>query len=381
MKYDYLVVGAGLYGSVFAHEVLQHNKPVIVVEKRNHIGGNIYTENINGINVHKYGAHIFHTNNEMVWDYMNQFASFNEYRHKVIADYKGKYYDLPFNMNTFHQLWGVKTAEEARSIIDRQRDVSKKGTNLASHCVSMVGTDVYNALVKGYTKKQWGRDPSMLPSSIIKRLPIRFEYNSDYFSDKYQGIPLGGYTPIIERLLDGIEVKLNYDFLQRRNEIEYGTLIYTGPIDEFFEYEFGHLEYRSLRFEEEIIDKAYYQKNSVINYTDESVPFTRIVEHKYFENNDSEKTVITREYPQEYSFKDNGSEPYYPVNDNKNNSLYKRYFELSKQYPNILFAGRLGEYKYYDMDEVVENALKMSQCVEEAVENTIGHDSQKYERL
>jgi UDP-galactopyranose mutase len=356
MKYDYLVVGSGLFGSVFAHEALKNGRSVIVAEKRDHIGGNIYTENVEGINVHKYGAHVFHTDNREVWDYMNRFVSFNSYRHKVVACYKDRYYDLPFNMNTFHQLWNVDTPEQAKEIIDRQRVAAghSDGDDLRSRCISLIGTDIYEILVKGYTEKQWGRDPELLPSSIIERLPIRFEYDSAYFSDRYQGIPIGGYTQIAEKLLDGIEVRLGYDFLKHKNDIEYDVLVFTGPIDSFFDYKLGHLEYRSLRFEEEVIDLPYYQKNSVINYTDKDIPYTRIIEHKHFEDRYSDKTVITREYPESSS---GSREPYYPINDDKNDALYRQYRELAKGCSNVIFGERLGEYRYYDMDETVEKAL------------------------
>ena len=354
MKYDYLIVGSGLYGSIFAYEAKKAGKSVIVVEKRNHAGGNIYTEEIEGINVHKYGAHIFHTDNKEVWDYINCFTAFNNYRHKVIANYKGVIYDLPFNMNTFNQMWGVDTSEEAKAIIQEQKNGITEPKNLEEQCISMVGTDIYNTLVKGYTEKQWGRKCKDLPSFIIKRLPVRFEYNSDYFNDKYQGIPVGGYTKIIEKMLKGIEVKLNYDFLKHRNDIDYEKLVFTGPIDAFFDYKLGHLEYRSVRFETEVLNIEDYQHNSVVNYTDKETTFTRIIEHKHFEFGNQPKTVISKEYSSEWK---PGDEPYYPVNDERNTKLYDQYKDLSKQNPNIIFGGRLGEYKYYDMDKIVEHVI------------------------
>ncbi len=354
MKYDYLIVGSGLFGSVFAHEAHKAGKSVLVLEKRDHIGGNIYTEEIEGINVHRYGAHIFHTSNQEVWDYINQFAKFNDYKHHVIANYKGEMYDLPFNMNTFHEIWGVDTPEEAKKIIDSQKQGITDPFNLEEQCISMVGTDIYEKLVKGYTEKQWGRECKDLPSFIIKRLPLRFEYNNNYFNDPYQGIPEGGYTKIIEKILEGIEVRLNCDYLEHRNEFEYEHLVFTGPIDAFFDHNLGYLEYRSVRFETEVLHMSDYQGNSVINYTDKETPFTRIIEHKHFEFGKQNKTIISREYSSEWK---PGDEPYYPVNDEKNGSLYNRYMELAKECPNVIFGGRLGEYRYYDMDKVIEKAL------------------------
>lgn len=354
MKYNYLIVGSGLTGATYARLLKDQGKSLIVVEKRDHIGGNVYTENIEGINVHKYGAHIFHTNNKEVWDFVNKYAKFNDYRHTVLANYKGEIYNLPFNMNTFKKMWNIDTPEEAKTIIESQSNNITNPTNLEEQCVSMVGTDIYNKLVKGYTEKQWGRDCKDLPSFIIKRLPLRFEYNNNYFNASYQGIPIGGYTKLISNLLEGIEVKLNYDFLTHRDDIEYDSLIYTGPIDAFFDYSLGHLEYRSVRFETEILDIPKYQENSVINYTDRDIPYTRIIEHKHFEQTSSPKTIISREYSSEWTPND---EPYYPVNDERNTKLYNEYYKLAKQLPNVIFAGRLAEYKYYDMDGVIEKAL------------------------
>ncbi len=355
MKYDYLIVGAGLYGSVFAHEAKKAGRSVIVVDKRDHIGGNIYTEEVEGINVHKYGAHIFHTDKKEVWDHIGQFCRFNDYRHKVIADYEGKIYDLPFNMNTFRQMWGVDTVEEAKAIIDEQRKGIGEIRNLEDQCISMVGSDIYHKLVQGYTEKQWGRDCLELPAFIIRRLPVRFEFNSDYFSDPYQGIPIGGYTKIIEKMLENIEVRLDYDFLKQRREIDYEKLVYSGPIDAFFDYRLGSLEYRSVRFQNEILNKKHFQHNSVVNYTGKDVPYTRIIEHKYFEFGEQEKTVISREYSEEWR---PGKEAYYPINDDKNMTLYRKYRELAADLPDVIIGGRLGDYRYYDMDEVVYNALE-----------------------
>ena len=355
MIYDYLIVGSGLYGSTFARLAKDAGKSVIVVEKRNHIGGNVYTENIEGINVHKYGAHIFHTDNKEVWDFVNRFAKFNDYKHQVIADYKGERYNLPFNMNTFKQMWNIDTPEEAKKIINEQSINIEDVNNLEDQCISMVGTDIYNKLVKGYTEKQWGRDCKDLPSFIIKRLPLRFEYNNNYFNDQYQGVPIGGYTKMIENMLEGIEVKLNYDFLKHRNDIEYDKLVYTGPIDAYFDYSLGNLEYRTVRFEDELLDKKNYQGTSVVNYTEKEIPYTRIIEHRYFEETNSRKTIITKEYPSEWKI---GDEPYYPVNDDKNIALYKKYLELANKSNNVIFGGRLAEYKYYDMDDVISKVIE-----------------------
>lgn len=354
-KCDYLIVGSGLYGCTLANKLHNAGKDVLVAEKRVHIGGNSYTENIEGIEVHKYGAHLFHTDKEEVWNYLNQFDSFNNYRHHVKANFKGEIYDLPFNMNTFKQMWGVEKKEEALRIINSQTLNYYCINNLEEQCISTIGYELYGKLVKGYTEKQWGRECKYLPPSIIKRLPVRFEYNSDYFSDPYQGVPIHGYTYIMEKMLEGIEVMADYDYLKHKGEIEYNHLIFTGPIDEFFDYRFGRLEYRSVRFETKLLNQDYFQDNSVINYTDRETPFTRIIEHKYFNDTKSDKTVVTAEYPVE-GFVNN--EPYYPINDKKNNDLYNQYKEYSRNFPKISFGGRLGDYRYYNMDEVVYNALE-----------------------
>lgn len=361
MAYDYLVVGSGLFGSTFAYEAAKRGKRVKVIEKRDHIGGNIYTEKIEGINVHKYGAHIFHTNNKSIWNYVNQFAEFNRYTNSPIANYKGEIYNLPFNMNTFNKLWGVITPEQAKAKIEEQRNAAKidKPTNLEEQAISLIGTDVYQKLIKGYTEKQWGRKAVELPSFIIKRLPVRFTYDNNYFNDKYQGIPIGGYTQIIEKMLSNplIDLETGVDFFNKKANYlaEYPKIIYTGMIDQFFNYQFGALEYRSLHFETTILDKKNYQGNAVVNYTDAETPFTRIIEHKHFEFGDQPKTVITKEYPKNWV---KGDEPYYPMNDTKNNELYSKYKELSKNHPNVIFGGRLGMYKYYDMHQVIAAALK-----------------------
>lgn len=357
-KYDYLIVGAGLFGAVFAHEAQKKGKKVLVIDKRANVGGNIYTEEIEGINVHKYGAHIFHTNNKEVWDYVNQFAQFNRYTNSPVANYHGELYSLPFNMYTFNKMWGVVTPEEAEAKIAKQRAAAciTNPQNLEEQAISLVGTDIYEKLIKGYTQKQWGRPCTELPSFIIKRLPVRFTFDNNYFDALYQGIPVGGYTKMIENMLEGIEVRLNVDYLEHKSE--YDTLaekvIYTGPIDAYFNFKFGALEYRSVRFETEILDKPNYQGNAVVNYTDSETPFTRIIEHKFFEFGTQPKTVISREYSSEWK---EGDEPYYPVNDAKNGALYAKYKELGEAEPNVIFGGRLGEYKYYDMDAVIASAL------------------------
>lgn len=360
LKYDYLVVGSGLFGSVFAHEVNKKGKKVLVIEKRNHIGGNVYTEEISNINVHKYGAHIFHTNNKDVWDYIQQFAEFNRYTNSPVAIYKDELYNLPFNMNTFYQMWGVKTPAEAKKIIESQRKEAniKDPKNLEEQAISLVGKDIYEKLVKGYTEKQWGKKCSELPSFIIKRLPVRFTFDNNYFNDKYQGIPIGGYTKIVEKLLEGIEVKLNTDFFQDKEKWEKiaDKVIFTGMIDQYFDYQYGELEYRSLKFEHKIHDTSNYQGNAVLNYTDKEVPYTRTIEHKHFEGIKSEKTVVTTEYPMPWS---RGKEAYYPVNDEKNMEILKKYEELAENKGNIIFGGRLGRYKYYDMWETIDESLKL----------------------
>ena len=358
-KYDYLIVGAGLYGSIFAYEMNKKGKKCLVIDKRNHIGGNIYTEEIEGINVHKYGAHIFHTSNKEVWEYINQFCEFNNYINSPIANYKGEIYNLPFNMNTFNKLWGVRTPKEAQKKIEEQKKefgiVEPK--NLEEQAISLIGKDIYEKLIKGYTEKQWGRDAKELPSFIIKRLPVRFTYDNNYFNDRYQGIPIGGYTKIIEKMLEGIEVRLSSNFFDKREEYENiaDKIVFTGMIDEYYNYCFGKLEYRSLRFETEILNEENYQGNAVVNYTEREIQYTRIIEHKHFEFGQQEKTVITREYPSEWQ---EGDEPYYPVNSERNNELYLKYKELADKEEKIIFGGRLGEYKYYDMDKVIEECLR-----------------------
>lgn len=357
-KYDYLIVGAGLYGSIFAYEMNKKGKKCLVIDKRNHIGGNIYCENIEGINVHKYGAHIFHTSNKEVWEYINNFCEFNNYINSPIANYKGEIYNLPFNMNTFNKLWGVITPKEAKEKIEEQKKEFSitEPKNLEEQAISLIGKDIYEKLIKGYTEKQWGRKATELPAFIIKRLPVRFTYDNNYFNDRYQGIPIGGYTKIIEKMLEGIEVKLNTNFFDNREYFENiaEKIVFTGMIDEFYNYKFGKLEYRSLRFETEILNEENYQGNAVVNYTEREIPYTRIIEHKHFEFGKQEKTVITKEYPSEWK---EGDEPYYPVNDEKNNRLYEKYRELAEKETNVIFGGRLGEYKYYDMDKVIEKVL------------------------
>ena len=360
MKYDYLVVGAGLYGSIFAHEAKKAGKSVLVIDKRPQIGGNVYTEEIEGINVHTYGAHIFHTNNKKVWEYINQFAQFNRYTNSPVANYHGELYSLPFNMYTFNKMWGVVTPEEAAARIEEQKKEAgiTEPSNLEEQAISLVGTDIYEKLVKGYTEKQWGRPCSELPSFIIKRLPVRLTFDNNYFNALYQGIPMGGYTKMVENILDGIEVQLNTDYLERKEywDSQAEKIIYTGPIDAYFEYQLGALEYRSVRFETEVLDKPNFQGNAVVNYTDRETPWTRIIEHKFFEFGTQPKTVISREYSSEWHV---GDEPYYPVNDEKNGKLYQEYRKLAEKEENVIFGGRLGEYKYYDRDAVIESVLMM----------------------
>ena len=376
MKYDYLIVGAGLFGAIFAYEAKKAGKKVLVIDRRDHIGGNIYTKEVEGIQVHQYGAHIFHTSDKEVWDYIQQFAEFNRYTNSPVARYKDELYNLPFNMNTFSKMWGVRTPAEAKEIIQRQIKEAgiTKPKNLEEQAISLVGKDIYEKLVKGYTEKQWGRRATELPSFIIRRLPVRYVYDNNYFNDKYQGIPVGGYTKIIERMLEGTEVRLMTDFFADREILakEAENIVFTGMIDAYYDYCFGELEYRSLRFETEVLDMENYQGNAVVNYTEYEVPYTRIIEHKHFEygcqggyggdgSGVSDKTVITREYPAAWS---RGEEPYYPMNDEKNNALYARYRELADQEEHVIFAGRLGMYRYYDMHQVVKEALK---CVRKAL--------------
>ncbi len=362
-KYDYLVVGAGLYGAVFAHEAKAAGKSVMVIDKRPNIAGNVYTEKVEGINVHIYGAHIFHTNSKRVWDYIGQFATFNRFTNSPVANYKGELYSMPFNMYTFNKMWGVVTPDEALLKINEQRaEIKGEPKNLEEQAISLVGRDIFEKLVKGYTEKQWGRDCKDLPSFIIKRLPVRLIFDNNYFNALYQGIPVGGYTKMVANLLDGIEVRLNTDYLTDREGFNAlaDKVIYTGPIDEFYDYKLGTLEYRSVRFETELLDIPNFQGNAAVNYTDRETPWTRIIEHKWFEfgkdeeGNDLPKTVISREYSSEWK---KGDTPYYPVNDEKNEKLYKEYKALADAEEKVIFGGRLGEYKYYDMDRVIEVAL------------------------
>ena len=358
MKYDYLVVGAGLFGSVFAYEAKKRGKSCLVIDKRQHIGGNVYCEEIEGINVHKYGAHIFHTSNKATWEYINQFAEFNNYINSPVAVYKDELYNLPFNMNTFSKMWNIRTPQEAKDIIAKQIEELdiKEPKNLEEQALSLAGRDVYEKLVKGYTEKQWGRDCTALPAFIIKRLP--FTYDNNYFNDRFQGIPMGGYTKIIEKMLEGIEVKTNtdyFEFIKENPDIAEKTL-FTGMIDEFYGYKLGALEYRSVRFETEILDCDNYQGNAVVNYTAREVPYTRIIEHKHFEFGQQEKTVISREYSSEWKV---GMEPYYPVNNDENNALFGEYKKLAEKEERVIFGGRLGNYQYYDMDKVIEAALDL----------------------
>ena len=355
--YDYLIVGAGFFGAVFAHEAQKKGKRCLVVERRSHIGGNCYTADVEGIHVHQYGAHIFHTSDERIWTYINQFCTFNNYVNAPIASYHGEIYNMPFNMNTFSRLWNISTPAEAKAIIDAQRaDAPAQPQNLEEQAISLVGRDIYEKLVKGYTEKQWGRPCTELPAFIIRRLPVRFRYDNNYFNDRYQGIPEGGYTPIFEKLLDGIEVRLNCDYFDHKDELraQCRKIVFTGPIDRYFDYCYGPLQFRSLRFESKVLDMENYQGNAVVNYTDRETPYTRVIEHKHFEFGTQPKTVITREYPMDWH---PGDEPYYTINDEKNDQLYQRYAALAEREPDVLFGGRLGEYKYYDMDKVIASAL------------------------
>lgn len=363
-KYDYVIVGAGLFGAVFAQEAKKAGKKCLVVDKRSHIAGNIYTKEIEGIQVHEYGAHIFHTSNKEVWEYVNQFAEFNRYTNSPVANYKGEIYNMPFNMNTFNKLWGVVTPKEAKEKIEAQkREYSVENPkNLEEQAINLVGPDVYTKLVKGYTEKQWGKRATELPAFIIKRLPVRFTYDNNYFNDNYQGIPIGGYTKMIEKMLEGTEVQLDEDFLKNKDKYSQmaDKVVYTGMIDEYFDYCYGELEYRSLRFETEVLEEENHQGNAVVNYTEYEVPYTRIIEHKHFEYGTQPKTVITREYPKTWK---KGDEPYYPMNDEKNIALYEKYSALARKEGNVIFGGRLGQYKYYDMDDTIEAALKCVKSV------------------
>ena len=367
MNYDYLVVGAGLFGAVFANEAHKAGKKVLVIDKRPQIAGNVYTEEIEGINVHKYGAHIFHTSNKKVWDYVQQFAEFNRYTNSPVARYKDELYNLPFNMNTFSKMWGVKTPAEAKAKIEQQKKEAgiTEPRNLEEQGISLIGRDIYEKLVKGYTEKQWGRRAAELPSFIIKRLPVRFVYDNNYFNDLYQGIPVGGYTKLVENMLNGIEVRLNTDFFANKEEFLASAekVVFNGMLDEYFDFCYGELEYRSLRFETEVLEEENYQGNAVVNYTEYEVPYTRIIEHKHFEfgcqnGNTNPKTVITREYPETWK---KGDEPYYPMNDEKNNALFAKYKELAEKQDKVIFGGRLGMYKYFDMHQVIEAALKCAE--------------------
>lgn len=357
-KYDYLIVGAGLYGAVFAQQAKEHGKKVLVIDKRDHIAGNVYTEEIEGINVHRYGAHIFHTNNKKVWDYITRFATFNRFTNSPVANYHGELYSLPFNMYTFNKMWGVVTPQEAAEKIEEQRKAAgiTEPKNLEEQAISLVGTDIYEKLVKGYTEKQWGRPCNELPAFIIKRLPVRFTFDNNYFNALYQGIPMGGYTKMVENMLDGIEVQLGIDYLKNKTQLDElaEKVVYTGPIDAYFDYQLGALEYRSVRFETEVLDQPNFQGNAAVNYTDRETPWTRIIEHKWFEFGGQPKTVISREYSSEWKL---GDEPYYPVNDEKNGATYLAYKELADKEEKVIFGGRLGEYRYYDMDAVIDSAL------------------------
>ncbi len=356
--YDYLVVGAGLFGAVFAREAVNKGKKVLVIDKREHIAGNVYTKEIEGINVHEYGAHIFHTNNKEVWDYVNKFAEFNRFTNSPVANYKGELFSLPFNMYTFNKMWGVVTPDEAKAKIEEQKSQAgiTEPKNLEEQAISLVGTDIYEKLIKGYTEKQWGRPCTELPAFIIKRLPVRYTFDNNYFNALYQGIPMGGYTGMVANMLDGIEVRTGTDYFENKKELDVQAkkIIYTGPIDAYYDFKLGTLEYRSVRFETEVLDTPNYQGNAAVNFTDRETPYTRIIEHKFFEFGEQPKTVISREYSSEWK---PGDEPYYPVNDEKNGALYEEYKKLADAEDDVIFGGRLGEYKYYDMDKVIESAL------------------------
>jgi len=359
MAYDYLIVGAGLFGAVFAQKAIERGKSCIVIDKRPHIGGNVYTQEVEGINVHRYGAHIFHTNDREVWEYVNRFAEFNRFTNSPLANFKGELYNLPFNMNTFLRLWGISDPSAALAIIEAQRLKNIEPRNLEEQALSLVGQDIYEKLIRGYTEKQWGRECTELPAFIIKRLPLRFTFDNNYFHDRFQGIPIGGYTRIIEKLLAGCDVRLSTDYFAERENLnaQAKKIVYTGMLDEYFNKCFGGLEYRTLRFEDEVLDMPNFQGNAVINYTDSETPFTRIIEHKHFEFGAQPKTVVTREYPKEFA---QGDEPYYPINDNKNDELYAKYRQLADEEQNVIFGGRLADYKYYDMWQVVRSALDIA---------------------
>lgn len=367
-EYDFLIVGAGLYGAVFAHEAKKMGKTCLIIDKRNHIAGNVYTEKIEGIQVHKYGAHIFHTNNKAVWNYVNQFAEFNRYTNSPVANYHGEIYNLPFNMNTFNKMWGVVTPSEAKKKIEQQRKENfvKHPQNLEEQAIKLVGIDVYEKLIRDYTEKQWGRPCSELPAFIIRRLPVRFTYDNNYFNAKYQGIPIGGYTAMVNKMIEGTKVNLNVDYLAEKDKWDSiaDKIVYTGPVDAYFNYKFGVLQYRSVHFETEVLDMENFQGNAVVNYTDRETPYTRIIEHKHFEFGTQPKTVVTYEYSVEWKL---GDEPYYPINDEINSVLYEKYKELASTQNKVIFGGRLGEYKYYDMDKVIEIALKKSEEVLEDI--------------
>ena len=360
-KYDYILVGSGLYAGVFAWYAKKQGKTCLVLEKRDHIGGNIYCEDVEDIHVHKYGAHIFHTSNKKVWEFVNSLAEFNRYTNSPVANYKGEMYNMPFNMNTFSKMWNISTPAQAKAIIEEQKkEIQGEPKNLEEQAISLVGREIYEKLVKGYTEKQWGRDCKELPSFIIRRLPVRYTYDNNYFNDLYQGIPIGGYNKITEKLFEGCEIRLGTDYLENREYYNSlgGTVVYTGTIDGFYDYCFGRLEYRSLRFETEVLEEENHQGVAVVNYTDRETPYTRIIEHKHFEFGTQPKTVITREYPVSWQ---EGMEPYYPVNDEKNQALYQKYAKLAEKEENVIFGGRLGEYKYYDMDKVIESAMKKAE--------------------